>query len=177
MNIEPGLDERYCRRPDWIGGRPLRLSDGQDWLMPPVDFSWVKPGMAPTGRWWGMEPWPNPGDDVMRLLWAIDRAYKADAQAAFKAQFDLARALLLKNYRLSDEDIRELLPFQPDRMAAAMENPAEASESMLAAQDVFKAFLAHIERALRNFTAEGIVYGHILYRIKMSDVKHLNPGA
>lgn len=172
------LDERDCRRPDWIGGKPIRLSDGQDWLMPPVDFTWVKPGMNPDGRWYGMEPHPNPGDDVMRLLCEIAHISPGpDAEPLMRAKFfALASALLLKNYSLSADDLRELLPFHPDRFAAAMENPLEASDSMMEGVPVLLAYIAHIEKALYQFNAEGIACGHLVNRIDSSQVSYVVPG-
>ena len=173
------LDERELRRPDWVGGRPIRLSDAQEWLMPPVDFSWVKPGMEPTGRWFGMEPWRNPGDDVMRLLFAITRIHGATMARwdMAGACYNLACALLRLNYRLDDDDLRELIPFHPDRLAMADEHPLEASESMMTCPDVFTAFWSHIDSALRNCSAEGIACGHVLNHIKTAEVMHIYPGA
>lgn len=174
MSIQYDIDERDRRKPGWVGGRPVRLSDHQDWLMPMVDFRWSSCGLVPDGQWWGMVPEPNPGPDVMRLLRAMTRS--AIGEESFRVAFDLASALLLRNYNLDADELRELLPFHPVRFAIAEENLMEASESMGTVADVHAAFLVHVNQAVMNFTAEAIVAGHCLYRIKTAEVAHLYPG-
>ena len=87
------LDEGNVRRPDFRGGRPIRLADGQEWRLPgPRELAHA------TGR---------DRDDVVATLSMIAEA--EDETERLRAELALAIQLLSLNYDLIPGDYSPLL--------------------------------------------------------------------
>lgn len=168
------LSEPAFRHEDWVGGRPIRLADEQDWLLAPIDFHWVGHPWEP-GPWWGMWPDPDPGADVMLALWRLGRA--TEAGRIWEPFFELARLLLLRNYALADDQVADLIPLWPDsrREAALLEDMGRPDE-FRAMTRICRDLETHLERARENMLAIGIVCGQIRNGIDEDSCKYMCPG-
>ena len=98
------LDELCLRRPDFLGGTPIRLADGQTWMFPVP----VRPNADPVDSLAGAESAIALfGPDYLHTLRAVTEAQ--DEAERMMAELALAIELLARNYRLSPEMFRELL--------------------------------------------------------------------
>lgn len=105
--------ESECRRPEFQGGIPVTLADGNEWLLPRPrlyvypKFVDGKPQLARGCEW---------GPDYLALLDAAREARNGDD--FLLAQFALAIDLLRRNYDLSDDELAELLRTETDGEAS-----------------------------------------------------------
>jgi hypothetical protein len=98
------LDELALRRPDFLGGIPIRLADGQTWMFPVP----VRPNADPVGSLAETESVIALfGPEYLHTLRAVMEAQ--DEAERMMAELALAIDLLSRNYRLSPEMFRELL--------------------------------------------------------------------
>ena len=101
------LDERALRRPEFTEGTRIVLGDGQAWTFPP---SWLRlyPGRGQDGEFTvgGGMGFGSAYDDLIDRLIDCD---PGDTAGRLALQFQMAAALLNRNYELSDRDLRELL--------------------------------------------------------------------
>jgi hypothetical protein len=96
------MTESECRRPEFVGGIPVVLADGQTWHLPPVGVR-VFARFA-GGRAVGTRIVTDPELDELR------QAYEdAAGWPKWLGLLSLAARLLLRNYELGDEDLGELL--------------------------------------------------------------------
>jgi len=101
------LDETALRRPEFAGGVPVQLGDGQVWTLPKPGLM-LRPEFGPDGR---------PTFGKFRPAWGEDYEAKVDAFLEASDGFDqivallvLAVDLLERNYALDDGAIGQLLP-------------------------------------------------------------------
>lgn len=106
----PRIDEQERRRPEFVGDVPVTLCDGGTWFLPKPRIC-----LAPKRNATGFETrcavmgW---GHDYYSKLDALEVAgLKDDSVAAINAEMDLACALLLRNYDLTDDELAEVLWF------------------------------------------------------------------
>lgn len=110
-------DEARSRRPDFLGGPAVRLTDGNDWCLPrPTSYFVPDDDAAGVRRHW------NLGDEYGALF---DRCMEAEDDLAMIAgELAIARFLLLRNYDLTPAQAGSLLRFgygaTADPDAAAM---------------------------------------------------------
>lgn len=104
FSVDLPLNEVRRRRPNFSGGIPVRLDDGQEWWFPrPLmeirpDFTGVEPSLTT----WGAE---------------YDQMIKASADtlmAIAQKWFRIARFMLQKNYILTDADLQILLAYRTE---------------------------------------------------------------
>lgn len=113
------IDEQACRRADFCGGIPVKLADGQMWTLPRVRRRYVSAPDHPDGF---RVVIAGLGPDYAALA---DAAYAAETpKDVIRTELALARALLLRNYTLDEEQLAELIQFEygadPDPDCAAM---------------------------------------------------------
>ena len=112
-------DETLHRRPDFQGGRPVRLADGQFWYFP-LPVMHLAPVRLPSGQL-GAEAATQFGPDFDRLLDELAAAETAVQEAP--ALFGVAADLLGRNYDLTGDQLRSLVQYRlhPDGPGPAME--------------------------------------------------------
>lgn len=98
------LSELEKRRPDYRGGVPVKLADGQLWAFARPEVVFV-----PADNEDGFDEDWNLGPDYRALIVAAQNA--SDGGGIIKAELALARYLLCLNYDLTTEDLRGLLRF------------------------------------------------------------------
>ena len=102
----PALDEKALRRPEFSGGVPIRLFDGQEWHFPTPIVEAFVPRRGPDGKTrqalsfdWG------PGyDDLVEAF--VSAEYVRDEAVAL---YDLGFDLLRRNYAVTFDDMRHVL--------------------------------------------------------------------
>jgi hypothetical protein len=95
----PQIDEKQRRRPDFRGGVPVRMADGQDWTLPRPRVRFV-PDDGPEGFRVYLT---GPGDDYADLLAATDAP--PDVGGMIRADMALARRLVTTNYDLTGDEL------------------------------------------------------------------------
>lgn len=101
--VDLPLSESARRRPDFAGGIPVKLENGEEWAFPrPLiairpDFTGVKPSLTT----WGAE-----FDDLV----AIPTETLMDVAQKW---FRIARLMLRRNYILDDKDLQILFEYRP----------------------------------------------------------------
>ena len=107
---EPRLDENALRRPDFRGGAPVTLADGQEWILArPAELFVPDDSEAGFAARW------NFGDEYAALVRAADEAGRSGSgNAVIRAELALGRYLLLKNYALDAPQVASLIQFSYD---------------------------------------------------------------
>ena len=102
----PALDEKALRRPEFSGGVPIRLFDGQEWTFPTPIVEAFVPRRDANGKTrqalsfdWGAEY-----DDLIEMF--VSAEYVRDEAVAL---YDLAFDLLRRNYNVTFNDMRHVL--------------------------------------------------------------------
>ncbi len=116
------IDEMARRRPDFLDGVPVRLADGQQWVLPKP-----KARFAFAGDGYSVQLSCGPTiTDEDRAYQAAYDAHNAATEAdestfrdIVSAQMRLAGALLRRNYQLSDDELSSLIVFAYDETDAA----------------------------------------------------------
>src|SRR5437763_1354519 len=88
----PMLDESRARRPGFVEGAWVRLSDGSEWSLPRRDPTCVDPEY----------------DAQLRAVFEAE-----DSAGVLRAELALTIFLLLRNYVLPPRDLSRLLTFAP----------------------------------------------------------------
>lgn len=100
------LDEQALRHPEFAGGVPITLFDGQDWTfpIPIVESFYPKRGAdGKTRQALGFE-WGPDYDDLVEAF--VSSEYVRDETLAL---YDLAFDLLRRNYDVTFDDMRHIL--------------------------------------------------------------------
>lgn len=108
------IDEKTRRRPDFLDGVPVRLADGQEWVLPKP-----KARFAFSGDGYAVQLSCGPAvtdedREYQRLYEAYNAVTESDESTdadVIRAQMHLAAALVRRNYDLSDADLGTLLVF------------------------------------------------------------------
>jgi hypothetical protein len=103
-DVAEKLDERSLRRPDFVAGPEVVLLDGQAWTFPEARVRNV--AAPPPDRF---RRWSSLGDDHAGRLKALDDA--ATGSEVIGSSLDLAAWMLMRNYRLTYEQLGELVQF------------------------------------------------------------------
>lgn len=101
------LDERSLRRPGFTPGPEVTLGDGGRWFLPPPTLR-LFPIRGEDGRI-EVGGGPSFGSDYESLMDELADCDPSDATARLTIQFRMATLLLLRNYDLTDRDLRDLL--------------------------------------------------------------------
>jgi hypothetical protein len=101
------LDERRLRKPGFREGPSLVLGDGQEWSFP---RPWLRlyPVRGPEGTL-EVGGGPGYGPDYDALIDQLIDCDPDDTTERLAIQFRMAACLLLRNYTLSDRDLKRLL--------------------------------------------------------------------
>jgi hypothetical protein len=113
------MNEQEHRRPDFIGGEPIRMADGNEWILPrPLAWFVMDDDESGVNRQW------NLGSEYGALLEAQQDAFNAtrageddpvERVGNFRkwvaSEIRIARWLLLKNYNLTKEQVNSLVRF------------------------------------------------------------------
>jgi len=111
------IDEKTRRRPDFLDGVPVRLADGQEWVLPKP-----KARFAFSGDGFSVQlscgPVATDEDDVFGSLFTtyqsvIGRSDTTDMEL-IAVEMRFSAAILRRNYRLTDEELGRLLVFSYD---------------------------------------------------------------
>jgi hypothetical protein len=105
-------DETGARRPDFSDGPKVTLGDGQVWTLP---RPWLRlyPHRDADGRI-GVGGGLSFGPEYEALIDELTDCDPDDQAARLSIQFRLAALLLLRNYDLTDRDLRRLLVVDAD---------------------------------------------------------------
>lgn len=106
------IDEQTRRRPEFVGDVPITLCDNQIWWVPKPRIVFAPRRSTPGSGFelklhaidWG----PSYYEKLDALLLASQRD---DLTGVLGAQMDLACALLLRNYDLTDDELVDILWF------------------------------------------------------------------
>ncbi|MDR3621607.1 MAG: hypothetical protein P4L85_19810 [Paludisphaera borealis] len=100
-------DEASTRRPDFSDGPKVALGDGQIWTLP---RPWLRlyPTRDGDGRI-GVGGGPSFGAEFEDLIDELTDCDPDDHAGRLAVQFRMTAALLLRNYDLTDRDLRRLL--------------------------------------------------------------------
>jgi hypothetical protein len=100
-------DEASLRRPDFSHGPKVVLGDGQVWILP---RPWLRlyPTRDGDGRI-GVGGGPSFGTEFEDLIDELTDCDPDDHAARLAVQFRMTATLLLRNYHLTDRDLRRLL--------------------------------------------------------------------
>lgn len=96
------LDERALRRPDFRGGVPVRLADGQEWTLPHPLVLFTEDDQEGEIR----EEW-NLGPEYAALVAASQTA--DDGVEVIKTELALFKYLIRLNYDVDQAQLREIL--------------------------------------------------------------------
>ena len=110
----PPLDEKLLRRPSFSEGYAIRLCDGQEWTFPKPWLRFV-PKRKEDGMF-GMAVENSYGPEYSSL---VDRYTTLEPGPdgdfdRLELRMHMAATLLIQNYDLSDDDLADLLAFEPD---------------------------------------------------------------
>jgi hypothetical protein len=102
------LNEQELRRPDFLGGRPVTLADGQEWTIPVPEIRLTRDRNTAEGfrLTFGFDG--KPDEEFTRLQRQYDDNAGGARLAAEMALFDYALGL---NYELTDEQASAILSF------------------------------------------------------------------
>lgn len=118
------LDEAALRRPDWLGGVPVTLADGQEWTLPRA-ATYFEPDADDDAevrqRW-------NLGEEYGALVQRLAEAQRPSDHV--RAEIALARWLLTRNYALNRAQLVTLLRFGYG--ASADDGPRRLREEVMA---------------------------------------------
>lgn len=111
------IDEMARRRPDFLDGVPVRLADGQEWVLPKP-----KARFAFAGDGYSVQlscgPTITDEDRECHRLYETNNALVAASDSTFgqvvSIQMQLSAALLRRNYTLTDEEVGTLIVFSYD---------------------------------------------------------------
>ena len=100
-------DEASARRPEFSDGPKVVLGDGQTWTLP---RPWLRlyPNRDGDGRI-GVGGGLSFGSDFEELIDELTGCDPDDHAGRLAIQFRMAASLLLRNYTLTDRDLRRLL--------------------------------------------------------------------
>ncbi|OJW18807.1 MAG: hypothetical protein BGO49_17440 [Planctomycetales bacterium 71-10] len=101
------LDERSLRRPGFSAGPEVTLGDGGRWSLP-IPTLRLFPIRGEDGRI-AVGGGPSFGAEFEALMDELSDCDLEDTPARLTIQFRMAALLLLRNYDLSDRDLRDLL--------------------------------------------------------------------
>lgn len=110
------LDEKALRRADFIGGTPIELADGQEWVIPFVDtYFTIDDGEVGARQEWNM----GPEYDALYESFESTRRALQDGEGDINdkllrlmgREMALCRWLLLRNYQLTDAEVSTLIRF------------------------------------------------------------------
>jgi hypothetical protein len=113
------LDEKALRKPDFSEGPKVALGDGQEWTFPRpwLRFYPVRDGdgaIGLGGGWSYGADYEDKLDDLVDLGDDPDKEYER-----MSIMVGLAASLLLRNYALTDRELRRLLPLDMSAEANA----------------------------------------------------------
>lgn len=109
----PNVDERARRRSDFLGGVPVRMADGQEWILPKprVRFAPSDDGFAVVLAGAG-----DAFNAVSSAYYAaLDRPMDDERNIhIIRAELDLAMALIQRNYDVTPQEMAGVLQFSYD---------------------------------------------------------------
>lgn len=123
------LNETERRRADFAGGAPVKMADGQEWVLakPLIQFAY---SAGPLG--FNVVLNITEGDNFNNLMQSVDTALEAgNGDQIVGSQLAIGAALLRRNYDLTDEEMGTLL-----RFAYGETDGIEANERRLNVMDI-----------------------------------------
>jgi hypothetical protein len=106
------LDEKQLRRPEWVEGHWTELADSQKWCFPRPRVRF-KPSFNPDGKIdvGGGNSFGPEFDANLDVLWGLT---ECTGYEQLRVKFETAVRLLKCNYDLTNEQLAELLVYEPD---------------------------------------------------------------
>jgi hypothetical protein len=103
------LDEQALRKPTFLGGVPVTLADGQDWMIPVPDIRMIRDRQTEDGV--GFSYGFN-GQDDLEFTRLFRTWQKENGYASVVAELAMYDYVLGLNYALDDDAIRQILNFR-----------------------------------------------------------------
>jgi hypothetical protein len=110
------LDERALRKSTFSEGHKVVLADGQEWVFPKPRVRF-KPRIAADGRV-EVAGGPSFGPEYDQQLDVLFGVADVEPVEQLRVKFEVAVRLLRSNYELSDQQIADLVVFEPGDEAA-----------------------------------------------------------
>lgn len=104
------LDERAMRSPEWKPGNEVKLADGQTWTVP-IPRIRFRPKFVDGIAIVKADVF---GPEIDPLFDIICGIVDVDTMVWLGVRFDVVSRLLRMNYRLSDDELSDLLVMDPD---------------------------------------------------------------
>jgi hypothetical protein len=110
------LDEKSLRRPGFSEGYKVKLADGQEWTFPKPRIQF-RPQLGPDGRV-EVGGGPSFGPEYDHEFDVLFGVVEVDALERLRVKFEMLVRLLTANYRLSADEVAELLVLEPGNDAS-----------------------------------------------------------